>query len=425
MANKHASLARTELVSAPDSVGYSAAVPRTSLVILSLALILTTAKGLKIGGAIGPGEILLVGYFMASLVLPARDAGWSLKRPLFAFWYVLFLALVSGYFVRSNLAGVPDPFPRTLFAFAFVATVLAALIRSGHLSHFSYSFARVYTLLLAALSAGVVILTAAGIRNVGGISLYWLGSSRFQGWALDPNQFTIPFIVAPFLAAYITATNGFWGRRWLGICVIAVMMVIPVATQSDSLILGWVCGLFVLLVFSVVFKRTNSGSGAPCFQLISLGVLGSMTVYALVRTESIVSAIEEFFGRDGQADARIAIWKRSWMIISESPLVGFGPDAGLDLSGGDVGEAHNNFLFLGVNSGLIGMLAYTALIGYVALRIWRSRNPFLLAGFVSIVAFGMTHSTLRHPIYWFAIIVLDAIAMSRTDSANHTAEGER
>jgi hypothetical protein len=68
-------------------------------------------------------------------------------------------------------------------------------------------------------------------------------------------------------------------------------------------------------------------------------------------------------------------------------------------------EAHSTPLDLFTQGGILALFGYIWLTTSAFVGAWRAGQPAMAALVVSIVAFGMFHFVMRHPIFWFAMIL--------------------
>ncbi len=124
---------------------------------------------------------------------------------------------------------------------------------------------------------------------------------------------------------------------------------------------------------------------------------------------------------------RMELWKGAWLLGSEHPLAGVGPDnfrsrknqlieeGKLSPIIQPFGHAHNDFLTFWAEAGILGLLSLPLLYGFVAWRSWQHRvsqpalaiNGVLLG--VSFTLFGLTQAMLTHNLSTTFFIFMAAI----------------
>lgn len=387
------------------------------LQIVIFALILTTAKGLRIGSNMGLGELILLGFSLISIIKCIKTGvktNWRLFYTNNLFWLIIFFTLFLGMFIRMNFSPIGFIFPRTLLAYSFVFIVITSIFISNILEYYPIIAVKDYVRITAVIAFFCVILIFADIKSIIGINLYWLGSHRFQGWSLDPNQFTLPFIIAPFAIGYLYKykENEYGINKFTALFYLLFIVFVGIKTSSDTLLMSWGAGGIILLTFLLFAKGSKKTN--PLIKIMTrITIIGVIIVLFLSNIQFIQSTVEDIFYKDNQGLKRIQVWKESIDVIKLSPLVGLGPDMGrYEINtNGTMGEAHNNILQLGMSSGILGILALLSYFGLIFIHTVKSKDPFIIAAFIALFCFGITHYTLRHPIYWFMLLLVDSLAI--------------
>jgi O-antigen ligase len=128
----------------------------------------------------------------------------------------------------------------------------------------------------------------------------------------------------------------------------------------------------------------------------------------------------------GQGSYRMALWQHALQAWSTSPLVGLGPGghSGRLAPFGEV-EAHNTFIDWTASSGLVGLLAYAALLLWLFRQVLWSQSPPLVAALAGLVGYSVFHYVLRQPLFWIELVWLCVLARSAREAARaatHRAE---
>jgi putative inorganic carbon (HCO3(-)) transporter len=232
----------------------------------------------------------------------------------------------------------------------------------------------------AAVAAGIVGLSTA-VAGVGGtvadVQAYEGGGSydRVEGIFGSPNLLGgfLALAIPPTVA--LAASENLWWRRLLGYLLVIAALAGLAFTYSRGAWLGTGVGLLMLLP---VLKRG--------FWLILgsvlIGIFSSASA-VLARLQSIVAA-----GSDPAFTSRLEIWGTALRLVAEHPLLGVGlgnfreaygnllvPDLPLLAYTLGVPEgAHNLFLNLAVEVGLVGAGAFAWLLAVAFLRAWQLKR---------------------------------------------------
>ncbi|MGE8659934.1 MAG: O-antigen ligase family protein [Achromobacter sp.] len=217
----------------------------------------------------------------------------------------------------------------------------------------------------------------------------------------------------------------------------------------------------LLVVFGLVYLLTKR-QWARRTKLVFLGgLIVVMAVVAAVswyakdsRWQKVVSDLNRYeqHDRDTSVGIRIQLWKASWLMFRESPLVGVGvPNFRAELlklqQQGVVteevaigyGEPHNDMLGALAGYGLLGLLSILALYLIPAAIFWRrsaSDDPvvhvgsqigllFCLGYFVFSLSEMMFRNMRSVPIYALTVVVLYALTSARTGLAQQRLAARR
>src|SRR5690606_20038575 len=119
---------------------------------------------------------------------------------------------------------------------------------------------------------------------------------------------------------------------------------------------------------------------------------------------------------------RFTLWNNAWVIIKESPIIGFGPGAFSGLDGmGEGLEAHNSLIDWTISTGFIGAAMLIALCLYAAWFCIRAQNYALLFLLLSVGAFSMAHNVVRQPIVWVYLVLTIRICSDECRASNQTS----
>ncbi|MDX1613700.1 MAG: O-antigen ligase family protein [Candidatus Promineifilaceae bacterium] len=245
--------------------------------------------------------------------------------------------------------------------------------------------------------AGLMVLQPASRRRLLVRALLWgsvpvvtygliqgLGADPFA-WASDGASAVLATMGrSNFLGAYlvmiIPLTVGQLGaatRRWPWMGLLVAQLLVLALTRARA---AWLGLLAALLTFGLLWLHQN-GRRRLAWRLTI--VFGLVIVAALLLV--VFLGVPARLAEGGSPAARLAIWRASLPLLAARPLLGYGLDAmqvafqqvfppelvyyqGRFLT---VDRAHNLWLDLGLSAGLLGLVAYVALLFSVGGRIWR------------------------------------------------------
>ena len=187
---------------------------------------------------------------------------------------------------------------------------------------------------------------------------------RLMSTILEPN-IAAAMILTVLLVQIAQLATGVAVPRWKP----AMLLLALVLTLSRSGMLGFVCGILVILA--------TRGLGRKMARF-----LGAMFVVALASLPQLLPFARQYSKlslSDASAAARLVVWQRSTATFLESPWFGIGFNTygfvqerhGVERFGSASYSAEGGLLFVGVMTGIVGLLIYGLMLWF-ALRTCRS-----------------------------------------------------
>lgn len=231
-----------------------------------------------------------------------------------------------------------------------------------------------------------IVLAAAGIvaAAAGSEITSALPTKGPFGYANATGSFYVQAVVAGLMLA--AAVPRPW--RWVGFVGAAAAAVVVVANGSTAARV-----LLVLVAAGAAVALT--GARRP----VAIG-LGALSAIALVGTLAVGVASDPFAGGvpgSGVFDAtRKALWNEAVGNMTEHPIVGVGPGGFAEaapsrLIDTGLGKAHNGFLQIGAETGVVGMGLVVLAFGWLFASVAGRSDPILLAvlGTLALAAFAV------------------------------------
>lgn len=248
-------------------------------------------------------------------------------------------------------------------------------------------------------------------------------ADRYQGLTTNPNQFGMAAgfcaILFPWLAVGMRRTfaPAWWFFGLMSLVLLAL-------TKSSTAILGVGVGWMLILVRH--FAATEDDRGVARYPLVWLVATWALLLPALlVMWRFLDKAIAGPSG-SGDASSRYPLWRHGWEGIARSHFLGVGPGPQSGLSGPFQGEeAHNVWIDLMLQGGLISMVALALLLWFVFRRSVQGHTKVGVAMMAFFVVMGTAHFLLRHPLYWSLICLPIAINYSYSRPARLWREEQR
>ncbi len=347
------------------------------------------------------------------------------------------LLILAVVLLARHLARNPPPFFRTpldipvvLFALATVMSLLGltgfygdqlvALVKAagGFLLFFiatqSLQERRdVWLVILAVLAAGLVLAAETVIPVIQGGSVSVL--DRATGNVIDPNLFAgyLVLLVPLALGAGI-AMRWRWGPLLSGLAMLLLGAAL-VATLSRGGWLGFIAGIATMVIMLPGRRRIVLGVAGGVLAVMLIGLAGPVAA-RLGTGGGGASPLQTFIDR-------IPIWQAAWTMFSGHPIFGIGLNNFGNFIGGidpslDVNQAHDLFLNIATERGLLGFITFMVVLGSALVMLVRARglianrrDAVLLAAITgSIVAF-LADSLFDVAYYDYKILLLFWLVM--------------
>ncbi len=250
---------------------------------------------------------------------------------------------------------------------------------------------------------------------------------RLRGWSNDPNQLGFSTATITFLSVHLAETvTARVGMIAATACAVLAFSV-GVLTKSNSYILGILtAGTVFLAVKSWLWLTTSEKGLTLRAALGSTALLGlpMLVVAALPFAPAVVERVETkyeaLYDEDGQGDLRFHLWTEALEKGMDAAMLGLGPGPHLTSKAWKRPppakfEAHNTPLDLFVQGGLLALLALLWLYASILLATTRAKLAALAALACGFIVFSMFHFVIRHPIFWFGVVLclLEAASVSK------------
>lgn len=228
--------------------------------------------------------------------------------------------------------------------------------------------ARQQRMLMSAYVAGAAVAAAATVvRYAEGIQTYW---KRYAAPGFDPNDLGVTVALAIPMALYLALRD----KGWLYRAAIVVVAAAVLLTASRTALIATFAG------FTFVPWTWRGSSHLQRWTGIGLAGLTVLGAVALAPKESrarIATTTTEI--TQGTLHKRTTIWKAGLRSLKQYPLQGAGagayPDSvepyiGVPPRAGHEYVAHNAFLSVLVETGMIGFCLYALLLLSLAAFVW-------------------------------------------------------
>ncbi len=351
-----------------------------------------------------------------------------IRLPKFLIPLLLFLgiAALSCLWARNSWEGA---FVWTKFALCAIWVAFLLQIQPSGIQ-FTRVFARLLIIMCAiALIYGAYQLVVAGI-SAGGLSHQV--TYQVQSFFAHRNLFAEAILlVFPFVFWLAIENKGWWRILARVMVFVSVLLLLLLQVRSTWLGLG-LEGLLGLPVLALTMWKTSDRAAflakvaTPVLAFLLALAIG-LGIYGMTRQSSSLLDVGTSISKSnyGSAQERLVLWEKTWALIQERPLTGFGLGSwrveaaahgyagmrmDMQLGKGMFVRAHNDFLQLFAETGLFGSLAWVTgllLAILAAVRVVR-RHPeaqhrqfaivliMSLVGYIVISCFSFPMERISH-----------------------------
>lgn len=407
---------------------------------LALGLLLSTASQLRPAGLpIGPGEaclVIWVGLMLGEMRTLLRSKMTPALSRMLVFWVFFTISLCLGSATAFAISDIHDPnlFIHDILAYAILFAV-SLLCTVGPDAGCHIHRAAWLLTLFSTIFLGVQLLCAWGLVTIPRADpWYW---ERFRGLSDNPNQLAIFCAVTTFLSVHFIEHVGGLGRKTIAALCATFSIYVGRLTKSDTYALILITGILLYAVLklrsSLVMPRQNASlrRATAGIAIVSLPIIAAAAfLFAnLVETETFSLMMKMAKGTRQEtsetANIRLDAWSRAINRGIDSGMLGLGPGPHIEIpavlvaarretaepkyiehpqvNGTPNFEAHNTFLDLFTQGGLIATLSFTWLIATAFQSAYRKNLDALTVVVWSIIVLSMFHLIIRQPLFWFAI----------------------
>ncbi len=352
-------------------------------------------------GMFGVGEIILL-FFCILQLNSQQTILLSIRNHMFTlFWFYYISIIMIGYSFNTFFKIKSQLIHFDLMAYIVILFLCFTFELAFKGSSFSYLYRLIRFIYFGGLFAVgfLYFLYLCGLRNFSVFSLAYGGADIFSPFANDYHQFAYFVAPLPFIGLFIFGKERRKIVKFLSLLCILLCIKIGLATTSSTLVSSWAISAFLfctLKVLEFLNKLNRSRS-------IILAFFCLILIIFIFNYESILTLISNFFKGDSNGENRLVIWSNAIKAWGYSPIVGLGPGS---FSGTKVFfgyEAHNTFLQILTQGGILGGIAYILLISKLTKS--TSVNVYILCAVIALVIYGLGINDLRRTVLWFYYIL--------------------
>jgi O-antigen ligase len=239
---------------------------------------------------------------------------------------------------------------------------------------------------------------------------------RYAGAGMDPNDLGVVMALSvPIAYCFFLETAG--RMRWLYVAQLVLAGITILLGASRGAMLAVVVGLSIVPATAAALTRRE-------LLIVSIAALLMVASALAVVPESAgrrLSTIPDELMGGGELSGRSSIWAAGAELFRDHPFVGVGAGGYLHSVRSSVvvpNVAHNTFLSIAAELGLIGLAIFGALLGFLALESatlpWLPRRLWLVCLAVWMVGVSSLTWEMRKPTWWlFGLMIAQQAALRR------------
>jgi O-antigen ligase len=339
----------------------------------------------------------------------------SLQALFFDAQFLLLAALISWALVATFAA---DHFAvalrewRTVFLSAGLFALLLIDLKRTHSDspggRFTYDSTDLWLLLRAWVAGATVTAAVALGQYFMGVDIISAeGVWRVRAFYGSPNNLALYLerTLAVSLALAIFAPS-LRGRLMWGVLALVQGLALVLTFSKGALLLGLPAMLVTLWLGGIFLLRRHGRSPQPLWWVAGAGILAMISVVPFLDTERFQRLLD--FSQ-GTGFLRLNLWRSSWQMALDHPLLGVGPDNFLYAYRSEyllpaawqepnLNHPHNVILDWWTRLGLPGLALASVLLAAMVRRLWRclhlDLDPALALGFLAATAAALAHGLI-------------------------------
>lgn len=367
----------------------------SNIFIISMIIMLFTQLRL-FNLPIGIGEIglLLLGVIsLFQFMKEKKSIFYCFKHLFIIFWLFIFIILLLYLWInitdihQSNKNLVHD-----ILAYGFIFYNIILFITLENLYDLNFKILMERLVYYSIIFYSVLLAFSFSFGDFLGITLNYMNVERYVGLSLNANQLALVFTIIPFLVLFYdkNSQTNLYENKTINLLLFLLSVFIIYSIASRGLVLSLLI-ITMLTVVIYLFRQYPKSVSLLFFLLISIIIINYQLLIELLFIQGI-----------GGFKHRIELWENALELIKLSPLIGFGPGAHVSsvVNPNIYWEAHNTFLDLTLQVGIIGLIAYIFLLYSISKGLIINKKYLLFSAFSVLVLFSSVHFILRHPLFW-------------------------
>ncbi len=235
------------------------------------------------------------------------------------------------------------------------------------------------------------------------------------GQTKDPNYFSA-YLMFPFLICFYKYIKGN-GKAFICSAIIVGAILL---TGSRSSFLALSLGCLVIVVYNLKYVHSFS-------KIMLMAMIAVLVLFLIMPDDLIIRLIDLKSYNDGSNRLRYNIWTAAAGIWKDHILFGGGQNVVVNY-GTDYGAylhmmAHNTYLDILAEFGLIGFLLFFSVPVGMLFVSWKQKNIPAMAGIVTTLATSLVISAQYSQYYWFNMALCYSLLKSNSFQKKAAKEG--
>ncbi len=376
---------------------------RVDLFLVVAAIVFGPFTQLRIG-FFGVPEVVMMVFVLRILSRKGlRLNFWANDWFIFTkFWLVFLLLSMIGFAYNTVILNLASSTLSSMMFDGMAYLLVAVICFCLELFVYNYRDVDLWIVLekvyyLSSVSMLVLYVSSFFTSSIFGFGLmYW---DHFRPLATNIHHVSMSIAPLPFLGVKMLFEKRSVVQKSVLAGLVVSNVITGMSTGSTKITLSFIAGLVALLVFLVPSKIANRKFRvvyAVFFMLILL-------VVASFCAEQIATYAVEFFRTEDLGSGREVLYTSSVHKILRSPIVGYGPGAHGEYWQGRYSDAHQSFLTVALQGGLLALVAYI----YLQYAIFKKCSivPFILSAYTGLLVYALGGDIVRRLPMWMFLVL--------------------
>jgi O-antigen ligase len=236
---------------------------------------------------------------------------------------------------------------------------------------------------------------------------------RFTYEGRNENDLAMGLAVAIPMAWYLASIFRRPALQWAARATLPLCILVIALTGSRG---GMITAMFALLIVPLSMTKLTAGRLAAAISM--LAIAGGLAVKYVPDTVAARLATTGQSVQNLTLGGRFRIWQAGWQAFSERPMIGHGTSSFRSSIAPYIGNAriqvaHNSFLSVVVEEGLIGLAFYLTMFGAAFSAFMKLPKPdrrFAQVLYGTLLLSMVSLSSEESPRVWFVLAVLVGLA---------------